>query len=135
MELIGGIFIAVFCLSFFALQTPCTSLQIQLQSSIEQGKRKRVELASPTVQLPRKLRFAEEVALQGNVAQATFDFKHQEAGRCKANQKEEATVRGNRGKKATMEGRRARPFTLFDNGLFQCKKTTSIHNKYFPVAP
>ncbi|KAG4158653.1 hypothetical protein ERO13_D02G131900v2 [Gossypium hirsutum] len=68
MELIGGIFIAVFCFSFFALQTPCTSLQIQRQSSSEQGKG--VELAPPTVQLPRKLRFAEEVALQGNVAQA-----------------------------------------------------------------
>ena len=36
MELI--VFITVVCFSFFALQTPCTSLQTQLQSSTEQGK-------------------------------------------------------------------------------------------------
>ncbi|XWS23049.1 hypothetical protein CRYUN_Cryun29cG0088300 [Craigia yunnanensis] len=63
MELI--VFITVLCFSFFALQTPCTSLQIQLQSSTEQAKG--VQLSPHT--LPRKLRFTEEVVVKGNEAQ------------------------------------------------------------------
>ncbi|TYI36288.1 hypothetical protein E1A91_A03G121900v1 [Gossypium mustelinum] len=137
MELIGGIFIAVFCFSFFALQTTCTSLQIQLQSSSEQGKG--VELTPPTVQLPRKLRFAEEVAkqLQGNVAQAhsISSTKKLEDVSGKAKQKEEATVRGNRGRRQQWKegGPDLSHYLTMDYS--NVRRRRPIHNKSFPVAP
>ncbi|KAK8655791.1 hypothetical protein V6N13_108357 [Hibiscus sabdariffa] len=60
----GGIFIGVLCFSFFALQTPCISLQIQSQSSNEQAE-KGVQLSPPALLvLPRKLRFTEELAVR-----------------------------------------------------------------------
>ncbi|XWS64156.1 hypothetical protein CRYUN_Cryun06bG0162400 [Craigia yunnanensis] len=73
MEMI--IFITVLCFSFFALQTPCTSLQIQLQLSNEQAKG--VQLSPHT--LPRKLRFTEEVAVKGNETQQ-FKLKEDVSG-------------------------------------------------------
>ncbi|KAH1097818.1 hypothetical protein J1N35_014739 [Gossypium stocksii] len=137
MELIGGIFIAVFCFSFFALQTPCTSLQIQLQSSSEQAG-KGVELAPATVQLPRKLRFAEEVALQGNVAQAQHSIsstKKLEDVSGKEKQKEEATVRGNRGRRQQWKegGPDLSHYLTMDYS--NVRRRRPIHNKSFPVAP
>ncbi|KAK8627718.1 hypothetical protein V6N13_135320 [Hibiscus sabdariffa] len=61
MEL-KGIFIGVLCFSFFALQTPCISLQIQSQSSNEQAE-KGVQLSpSALLVVPRKLGFTEELA-------------------------------------------------------------------------
>ncbi|KAK8615566.1 hypothetical protein V6N13_017151 [Hibiscus sabdariffa] len=87
MEL-KGIFITMLCLSFLALQTPCTSLQIQLQN--EQAKR--VEISPNPPLLPRKLRFTEEHAFKGNVAVAQHSIsstKKKEDVSGKAKQKEQ----------------------------------------------
>ncbi|XP_021292814.1 probable root meristem growth factor 8 [Herrania umbratica] len=132
MEL--SVVIAVLCFSFLALQTPCTSLQIQLQSSTEQGAAKGVQLSLPT--LPRKLRFTEElVAFKGNGAQHSIsNTKQKEDISGKAYQKEEARVHGSRGtRQEWVEGPDVSQYFTMDYS--NVRRRRPIHNKSLPVGP
>ncbi|GMI75303.1 root meristem growth factor 8, GOLVEN 6 [Hibiscus trionum] len=123
MEL-KGIFITVLCFSFFALQTPCTSLQIQLQSSNEQAKR--VQISPHTLLLPRKLRFTEEHAFKGHVAVVQHSIsstKKKEDASGKARQKEQGR-RQERG-----EG------DYFTMDYSHVRRRRPIHNKSLPLGP
>ncbi|XWS69586.1 hypothetical protein CRYUN_Cryun04dG0192000 [Craigia yunnanensis] len=128
MELI--VFITVLCFSFFTLQTPCTSLQIQLQSSNEQAKG--VQLSPHT--LPRKLRFTE---VKGNEAQQSISNTEQKkdvSGK-EAYQKEQATMHGSRGtRQQWLEGGPdiSQYFTMDYSNV---RRRRPIHNKSLPVGP
>ncbi|XP_022775752.1 probable root meristem growth factor 8 [Durio zibethinus] len=132
MELI--VFIIVLCFSFFTLQTPCTSLQIQLQSSNEQAA-KGVQLSPPT--LPRKLRFTEEVTEKRNEAQHSIsNTKQKDDVSGKTYQKKEATVHGSRGtRQQWMEEGGPDISQYFTMDYSQVKRRRPIHNKSLPVVP
>ncbi|XVE91679.1 hypothetical protein REPUB_Repub01dG0031300 [Reevesia pubescens] len=134
MELI--VFITVICFSFFAFQTPCTSLQIQLQSSNEQAKG--VQLSAPT--LPRKLRFTEEVAFKGNGAQNSISNTEQKEAVSvdksgKAYQNEQATMHGSRGTRQQWVEAGPDFSHFFTMDYSHVRRRRPIHNKSLPVGP
>ncbi|XVE74401.1 hypothetical protein DITRI_Ditri12bG0014000 [Diplodiscus trichospermus] len=133
MELV--IFITMLCFSFFSLQTPCTSLQIHLlQSSHE--KAKAVQSSPPM--LPRKLKFTEEVAVEGNgSAQHSISKTKQKedvSGK-EAYQKEEATMHGSRGTRQEWVEGGPDISQFFTMDYSHVRRRRPIHNKSLPVGP
>ncbi|KAG4165749.1 hypothetical protein ERO13_A13G088200v2 [Gossypium hirsutum] len=132
MELIVSI--TVLCFTFLALQTPCTSLQIKLQSSDEQAKG--VHLSQyPT--LPRKLRFTEEaVAFKGNEAHHSIrNSKQKENASGKAYQKERGTVHASRGTRQEWMESGTDISQYFTMDYSHVRRRRPIHNKSLPVGP
>ncbi|XP_022725162.1 probable root meristem growth factor 8 [Durio zibethinus] len=128
------VFIAVLCFSYFALQKPCSSLQIQLHSSNGQGAAKGVQLSPHT--LPRKLRFTEEVAVKGNEAQQSIsNTKLKEDISGKAYPKERETKHGSRGtRQEWMEGG-PDISQYFTTDYSHVRRRSPIHNKSLLLGP
>ncbi|GMJ13423.1 root meristem growth factor 8, GOLVEN 6 [Hibiscus trionum] len=118
MEL-KGIFITVLCFSFFALQTPCISLQIQSQPANEQGNTTKALCSSPLL-VPRKLRFTQGVAVAQHSISST-EKKGDVSGTGK--QKEQGR------RQQWVEGDY---FTMDYSGV---RRRRPIHNKSMPVGP
>ncbi|XP_039007025.1 probable root meristem growth factor 8 [Hibiscus syriacus] len=130
------VFITVLWFAFFALQAPCTSLEMKLHASDEQAA-KGVEL-SQYPSLPRKIRFTEEaVAVKVNdVHHSISSTKHKEHVSGKAYQKEEARlVHGSRGTRQEWVESGADISHYFSMDYTHVRRRRPIHNKSLPVGP
>ncbi|XVF43289.1 hypothetical protein PTKIN_Ptkin02bG0028100 [Pterospermum kingtungense] len=136
MELM--VFITVLCFSFFALQTPCASLQNQLlQSSNEQAKGV-LHLSPPIPTLPRKLRVTEEIAVKENRAQYSGPNSklQKEHVLGESYKKEKARVQGSgRGTRQEWVESGADISQFFTMDYSNVRRRRPIHNKSLPVAP
>ncbi|XP_040940696.1 protein GOLVEN 6 [Gossypium hirsutum] len=111
MELIVSI--TVLCFTFLALQTPCTSLQIKLQSSDEQGK-----------------------TFKGNEAHHSIrNSKQKENASGKAYQKERGTVHASRGTRQEWMESGTDISQYFTMDYSHVRRRRPIHNKSLPVGP
>ncbi|KAK2635987.1 hypothetical protein Ddye_030779 [Dipteronia dyeriana] len=128
MELL--LVITVLCFSFSLFQSPCVSLDIQVQPLLQNG-----QLYVSTVQLPRKLRFTAEVTVNGDGETLLSHNKHREEEEV-APGKEEKVSHGN-GSKGTwqewVEGTDTSQYFTMDYS--HVKRRRPIHNKSLPVAP
>ncbi|GLU20805.1 hypothetical protein SLE2022_369870 [Rubroshorea leprosula] len=132
MELILLLWVA-----FFALQTTCSSLQIQVQS-LHQEAYEVQQLSLPT--LPRKLiGITEEMSLKENVAQNVLPNNQQSVG-------DDTSGKGNRyqkdqaakhGKGGTWQewAKGTDPSQFFTMDYTQVRGQRPIHNNSPPVSP
>ncbi|KAL4280152.1 hypothetical protein GQ457_03G011510 [Hibiscus cannabinus] len=132
MEL-KGIFIGVLCFSFFALQTPCISLQIQSQSSNEQAE-KGVQLSPPALLVvPRKLRFTEELAGRIHQENISSTKKTEDvSGEIEDGGHAGISKQKEQGRRQQWVGGSGDYFTTDYSGV---RRRCPIHNKSSPVGP
>ncbi|KAL5761576.1 hypothetical protein ACOSP7_017840 [Xanthoceras sorbifolium] len=129
MELILVITLLCFCLSL--LISPCVSLEIQVQPSLDKVMNE-VQLISVST-LPRKLRFTTEVTVKGH--EETVSDNKQEVVHGKEKKKEEnVMVHGSKGTwQEWLE--RTETSEYFTMDYSHVKRRRPIHNKSLPLAP
>ncbi|KAL5826204.1 hypothetical protein ACOSQ4_018001 [Xanthoceras sorbifolium] len=129
MELILVITLLCFCLSL--LISPCVSLEIQVQPSLDKVMNQ-VQLISVST-LPRKLRFTTEVTIKGH--EETVSDNKQEVAHGKEKKKEEKVMV--HGSKGTWQEwlERTETSEYFTMDYSHVKRRRPIHNKSLPLAP